>query len=70
MLKLRLTTRCNVAANTHNERMRMKNFLSFYFIVVLGYWFYLIYHYPDLYSKAYLFGKALTWPFQLLVSIF
>lgn len=48
----------------------MKNFIGFYVIVLLGYWLYLIYSYPDLYSKAYLFGKALTWPFQLLGWIF
>jgi len=48
----------------------MKNFFGFYFMVVFGYWFYLIYSFPDLYSKAYLLGKALTWPFQLLAWIF
>ncbi|MFC6053202.1 hypothetical protein ACFPT0_10205 [Acinetobacter portensis] len=48
----------------------MRNILAFYVVILLGYWFYLIYNYPDLYSKAYLLGKALTWPFQLLGWIF
>lgn len=48
----------------------MKNYLGCYLVVTFGYWFYLLYQYPSLYSKANLFGRALTWPFQLLMWIF
>lgn len=48
----------------------MKNFWAFYFTVTLGYWFYLIYHYPAFYTKAYLLGRAITWPIQLLMNLF
>ena len=48
----------------------MKNYLWFHLIIAIGYWFYLIYQYPGFYSKAYLLGRALTWPFQLLMWFF
>ena len=48
----------------------MKGFFSFYSVITLGYWFYLMYEYPDFYTKSYLLGRAITWPIQLLMWIF
>lgn len=48
----------------------MKNYLWFHLIIAIGYWFYLIYQYPGFYSKAYLLGGALMWPFRLLMWFF
>ncbi|MEO4110887.1 hypothetical protein [Acinetobacter pittii] len=37
-------------------------FFTFYFTIVIGYWLFCIWEYPEHYSGAYLLGRALVWP--------